>query len=361
MGRHPAMHNEPQDADRAALVVGSNGIVGSNMLRHLAKNTRWKLAGLARRPVVRDGITSVAVDLLDPRASRMALVALGSVDYVFYAALAVRSTPADQVQPNLDMLRNAVTPFLGPASRLRHVCMVHGTKWYGSHLGPYRTPARENDPRHAGPNFYYDQYDWLRAAQQSQTWSRSTLRPHFVNGFNVGNPNNMMVAIGVYAAIQRAQGQPLHFPGTQAAYESLSMITDVSLVNAAMMWTALSPQCANQDFNINNGDFFRWKNLWPSIAAAFDMPAGGVVPLILPDYMADKAAVWEHVVQAHGLRPVPLAQIVSWQWADFFFRGEWDDMSSTLKARQFGFELFIDTEANLLSTLARYRAEKVLP
>jgi hypothetical protein len=36
---------------------------------------------------------------------------------------------------------------------------VHGAKWYGMHIGPYRTPAREGDPRHMPPNFYYDQQD----------------------------------------------------------------------------------------------------------------------------------------------------------------------------------------------------------
>ena len=38
---------------------------------------------------------------------------------------------------------------------------MQGSKWYGNHLGPYLTPARETDPRHMPPNFYYDQQDFL--------------------------------------------------------------------------------------------------------------------------------------------------------------------------------------------------------
>ncbi len=354
--------NELQDESRVALVVGANGIVGSNMLRHLSEKTRWKLLGLARTPILQStGAIGVATDLLDHEASRVALGSLGSVDYLFFAALAVRQTSDEQVASNLSMLRNAVTPFLDPVKKLRHVCLVHGTKWYGSHLGPYRTPARESDPRHKGSNFYYDQHDWLTAAQQGQTWSFSTLRPHFINGFNVGNPNNMMAAIGAYAAVQRAEGRPLDFPGTHAAYESLTMVSDVSLVNAAMLWAATSSKCANQDFNVHNGDYFRWKNVWPLLAEAFGMPCGKVVPTKLAEYMIGKSMVWDRIVVEHGLRPTSLDRIVSWTWADFFFRGEWDDMSSVLKARSFGFDQFIDTQEDLLSSLGRYRAEKVLP
>ena len=41
--------------------------------------------------------------------------------------------------------------------------LVTGTNYYGSHLGPFKTPAREDDTRHDGPDFYFDQVDWLTA------------------------------------------------------------------------------------------------------------------------------------------------------------------------------------------------------
>ena len=31
--------------------------------------------------------------------------------------------------------------------RLRHVYVQAGSKWYGQHLGKYKTPAKETDPR----------------------------------------------------------------------------------------------------------------------------------------------------------------------------------------------------------------------
>ncbi len=353
---------ELENDSRVALVVGANGIIGNNMLKHLRQQTKWKLYGLARREIAPiTNVTGVETDLLDQSASHEAINRIGPVDYIFFSALDVRGTQEEQVKPNLTMLHNAVNPLLDPAKKLKHICLVHGTKWYGSHLGPYRTPARENDPRHEGPNFYYDQYDWLTSIQKNRNWTYSTIRPHFINGFNVGNPNNMMAAVGVYAAIQHAQGKPLDFPGTLAAYESLTMVSDVSLVNAAMLWSSISSHCANQDFNIHNGDYFRWCNVWPLLADAFGMSCGKVVPTKLSEYMLENDAIWDRIVMENGLISTHVNQIVSWKWADFFFRGEWDDISSTIKARSFGFDPFIDTQEDLLSSLERYRAEKILP
>jgi nucleoside-diphosphate-sugar epimerase len=348
-------------ARKSAVVLGSNGIVGSNMLALLENTTDWRLHGIARSHTVEsERVHRIAVDLLDVKSSSR-IAAIGEVDYVFFAALAVRPTPLEQVAPNLAMLRNAIEPILAASPGLSHICIVHGTKWYGSHLGPYRTPARETDERDAGPNFYYDQRDWLAERQRGQAWSFSTLRPHLISGFNIGNPNNMIAAIGAYAAVKRELGDDLDFPGTQACYESLSMATDVSLLNEAMLWAATTPKCANQDYNIINGDYFRWKNVWPSIAAALGMRLGRVSDCRLSDYMADKGPVWDRIVQRHGLRRIPFEHLVSWNWADFMFRGDWDDMSSTVKARRDGFTPCIDTEEDILAVLARYRAAAVFP
>jgi nucleoside-diphosphate-sugar epimerase len=346
----------------SALVIGANGIVGRNMIDLLCRETDWTVNAVARsHRQSSDRVRQISVDLLDRAASRTALGAIGPIDYVFVAALATGSTLAEEVVPNLELLRNSVSPLIAPGDGLRHVCLVQGTKWYGSHLGPYRTPARENDLRHEGVNFYYDQRDWLSAAQAEGAWSFSTLRPHFISGFNVGNPHNMMAALGVYAAIKRELGEALDFPGTDACFDTLSMATDVLLLNKAMIWVATTPQCANQDFNITNGDYFRWRNIWPAIAEDFGISAGAVTTLCLAEYMSDKSPVWDAIVRKHALQSVPLDKIVDWHWADFLFRSGWDDMSSTIKARRYGFTDCVDTQDDMLTVLARYRDERVLP
>jgi hypothetical protein len=46
--------------------------------------------------------------------------------------------------------------FLICVSRIQHILKMH---WLNV---PFKTPAREDDPRYLGVNFYYDQEDLLR-------------------------------------------------------------------------------------------------------------------------------------------------------------------------------------------------------
>jgi hypothetical protein len=75
------------------------------------------------------------------------------------------------------------------------------SKAYGAHLGPYKTPAKKSDPRHLPPNFYFDQEDFVRQAQQGKDWGFSVLRPNTPCGFAVGNPMNLIMVLAVYAAV----------------------------------------------------------------------------------------------------------------------------------------------------------------
>jgi hypothetical protein len=50
-------------------------------------------------------------------------------------------------------------------------------------LGPFKAPAREDDPRLMPPNFYYDQEDFLRERQQGKAWHWTALRPEAIAGF----------------------------------------------------------------------------------------------------------------------------------------------------------------------------------
>jgi hypothetical protein len=49
----------------------------------------------------------------------------------------------------------ALTVSLQP--KLQRVILVTGANYYGSHLGPFRTPCEESDARHAGDNYYFHQ------------------------------------------------------------------------------------------------------------------------------------------------------------------------------------------------------------
>ena len=69
------------------------------------------------------------------------------------------------------------------------------------------------------------------------------------------------------------KGLPFVFPGSKTQYEGLADVTDVDLLAEHLVWSATSEACANEAFNVVNGDVFRWKHLWAKIANFFGLEA----------------------------------------------------------------------------------------
>jgi nucleoside-diphosphate-sugar epimerase len=349
---------------KTGVVLGALGVIGRYLSEKLAAQPDWKVIGVSRRRGEdRERVRHLSIDLLDRAAAHSGLATLHAATHVFYAAF--QPTPgaaadyAKNIAANRDMLVNTVTAIEQAASGLERVVLVTGTKYYGSHLGPYRTPAREDDPRHPGPNYYFDQIDWLSAFQRGKRWSWTELRPQTLCGFAPGTAMSIVPVIAVYAAILKELGRPLAFPGS--AWTSLYQVTDSAHFAAAALWAATEPRCANQAFNITNGDYFRWCHLWPRIAAAFDMPWSEPQPLSLVEFMADKAPLWDAMVEKYGLQHYRFDEVVAWPFGDYVFGCNWDVMSSLTKARQFGFYEVVDSEQMFVDLLARFRAERIVP
>ena len=102
---------------------------------------------------------------------------------------------------------------------MQHVSLLQGTKAYGVHH-PASTArmylSRCGSGRGPNTNFYWLQEDDLGAAAHP-AWALTIFRPTVVYGA-MGLVNmNPLPAIAVYAALQRAPDEPLHFPGTETA------------------------------------------------------------------------------------------------------------------------------------------------
>lgn len=347
---------------KRALVVGATGVVGRNLLQHLLSLDDWEVIAVSRRkPDVNGSYLHLSADLLDRQKTESEIGRPLGITHVFYAAYAEMPNHADMIAPNLSMLRNVVQSVEPVSPHLKHVNLMHGTKWYGNHLGPFQTPAKEDDPRHMPPNFYYAQQDWLAAYQKGKPWSWSTARPHAVCGFATGNPMNLVMVIAVYASISKALGLPLRFPGTEACYNSLYQCTDSRLLAKAILWMANSPSCANQSFNVTNGDLIRWKYIWPRFAQYFGMEVGPRQHIQLSQMMKDKESVWEKIVAEHSLKPISYEQIVSWSYGDYVFSTGYDIISSTIKAREYGFYDFIDSEKMFFELFDHLRDNHIIP
>jgi hypothetical protein len=345
---------------RVVLVAGASGAAAVRIVERAAVTAGFGVVGLSRR--VPDGAEAwIAADLLDGTGLARALAARPEITHVVYAARAPHGeSGVEDVPGNLALLRNLLDAAEAALPRFAHLHLVQGGKWYGMHIGPYRTPAREGDPRHMPPNFYFDQQDMVAERQRGRTWAWSASRPGFLLDVAPGRARNMVSTLGAYAAICRELGLPFDFPGKPGAWAALHEVTDARLLAEGVLWMLGEPGCANRAFNMVNGDCFRWRDLWPFLADLFGLRAGIVRPMPLARWLADKGPVWERVRARHGLA-LPLERVADWGFADFFLGLEWDVLSSMTAARAAGFAGSVDSWAMFARQVAAYRAANVLP
>lgn len=345
-----------------AVIVGALGVIGRNLLHYLERHTDFALVGISRRrPDFDTRAAWITVDLLDRSAAERALAGLDDVTHVFYCGFVPAPTWAAHNAPNLALLVNSVEPIAAASPRLRHVHLIEGTKIYGSHLGPFRTPAKETDPPHMLPNFYWDQEQWLRRFAEGKPWTWSALRPQTVCGFSLKSPMNLAVGLAVYIAISKELGLPLRFPGTAIAHEKLYQVTDAELLAEAMLWCATNPAAQNRVFNITNTDYFRWCHAFPEFARFFDMEYAGVQTIPLAEFMADKGPLWQDMQQRYGLLPHAYEDLVSWPFVDYCLTRDYDVMSCTLAIRQAGFHRCLDSIQMFLNLFRGFRAMRLIP
>jgi nucleoside-diphosphate-sugar epimerase len=347
---------------RSVLIAGAQGVIGKAAAEHFGSSPGTVVYGLSRRQMEEiPGVTPVNVDLLSPEDVERAIAPLTDVTHVVFGAYIEKDTPGERSETNVAILRNLLTVVERSSRVLKHVTLYQGGKAYGADLGPFKTPAREDDPRLMGPNFYYDQEDLLRNLQTGKKWNYTVLRPEAVCGYAVGNPMNLTMVIAIYAAVSKELGLPLRFPGPEGAYRALYQVTSANILARATDWAGETPGAANEIFNITNGDYFRWQFIWPKIAKAFQMEVAEPIPMPLKVFMADKAPVWANMTKKYGLKPIAYDHLVSWGFGDFIFHSAFDNISSTIKARKHGFHDCIDTEDMFTSFFAELRSRSIIP
>jgi nucleoside-diphosphate-sugar epimerase len=349
--------------DNLALIAGATGAAASRLTELLASTPGWRVVGLCRRPPAAPTTPTlryVATDFLDPASCRAAVAQAGGVTHLVYSARAPFSEGGvEDVPGNVAMLRNLLDAVETPA--LRHVHLVEGAKWYGVHIGPVRTPAREDDPRHMRPNFYYDQQDMLIERRRGKAWTWSASRPQYLVDVAPGRARNLITVVGAYAAICREFGMAFDFPGRPGAYTTLAENTDCTMLARFIRWVMTEANSADQAYNISNGDVYRWSSLWPRLASYFGVPQGILRPMSLERWMADKQPVWQHIAERHGLRYSNVADVASWSYGDYVFGIDRDVMQSMNRARLAGFTPLEDSEDQFIRHLDAYRDLKVLP
>jgi len=350
-----------------ALIVGASGIIGSNLARHLL-DRKWTVYGLARRPPTDiAGLQPVAADLLNPDSLRDALVGLQPT-HVFLSVWMRQPTEAGNCGVNGELVRN-ILDALSDRSSLRHVALVTGLKHY---MGPFEaygkghlpmTPLREEQGRLPFLNFYYTQEDEVFAAAKRQGFSWSVHRPHTVIGYALGNAMNMGVTLATYATICRETGRPFLFPGSPTQWNGLTDITDARQLARHLAWAATTEAARNEPFNIVNGDIFRWKWLWPQLAAYFGLEAapypGHATPL--EGQMRDDGPVWTRIAAREGLIETNLERLASAWHTDLDLGLEIECVTDMTKSRKAGFLAYQDSRDSFFDLFVRLRQERVIP
>jgi nucleoside-diphosphate-sugar epimerase len=345
-----------------ALIAGATGIVGTRLAQRLHASG-WDVVGLCRRPPASPlPYPLLAVDLTDAHDCREKLSALNTVTHVFYAARYDHPEgTAESVDVNAAMLTNLVEAIEPVASGLRHVHLVHGTKYYGHMLGPLQVPITEEAPRVRAPNFYFAQEDFIRDRQRGKRWTYTTARPHTFCDADPTEPRNAALLLALHATLARALGEGFAYPGSERSFNARTQFTFVPMLARAIEWMATNEECANQSFNIVNGDNPRWSDLWPRFAEYFGVKADSPRRARLADDLVRKEPVWRSLVERHDLVPTRLSARVLWPYADYLFAPEWDIISSVSKARRLGFHESVDSAQMFLELFESFRRDRIIP
>jgi nucleoside-diphosphate-sugar epimerase len=345
---------------KVALVVGASGIIGAAVVETLGKLADWKVR--ATRRALSPDVEILSCDVTDAEATIAALKNASDTTHVFYAAYQPHANAQKESDVNTAMLRNVLDGLKKAGANPLRVVLYQGAKVYGGHLGgPVITPFYEDDPRHLAANFYFGQHDLLleRAAAGELEWS--ILRPDPVLGDIAGNPYNIALVIGGYAALTKQAGVPFRFPGSVHTYRhALSQLTDAAWLGRASVWAATASSAKNEAFNLV-GEPFRWNRMWTRLGEALDLEVAEPQPVSLATHMPDKAAAWQRLVVEHQLQPIPYAALINWGFGDFVFGIEWDMLSDMGKIRRAGFTEPMDTEASLIGAISRLREKKFIP
>ncbi|MPW19231.1 NAD(P)H-binding protein [Paraburkholderia sp. CNPSo 3157] len=354
--------------EKRALIIGATGIVGGNLAQHLVARGDWNVTGLSRgRTATDSGVDSVTADLTSADSVTRALHGR-QFTHVFFTAWSRQATERENIEVNGAMVRH-VLDALGPSGALQHAALVTGLKHY---LGPFEayaqgsvplTPFREEQGRQPVDNFYYEQEDRLFEAARRYGFNWSVHRPHTIIGFALGNAMNMGTTLAVYATLCKETGQPFVFPGSEAQWNGLTDMTDARLLARHLEWASASPNARNEDFNVVNGDVFRWKWMWTQVAQYFGIePApfdGRMRPL--ENRMHEAGKQWSGIAERHRLKEPAIERLASWWHTDADLGRPMEVLTDMSKSRKAGFLDYQSTSDAFFALFDKLRHERIIP
>jgi hypothetical protein len=130
-----------------------------------------------------------------------------------------------------------------------------------------------------------------------------------------------------------------------------------------MVWAATAESAGYQAYNIVNGDVFRWRWMWPRLAADFGVEAVGFEkePRPLEEQMRGMEGVWADMASGHGLVEPDLARVSSWWHTDGDLGRNIEVLADMSKSRLAGFTGYRRTLDSFTGLFDRLRADRLIP
>ena len=388
--------------NETAIVTGANGISGQAMLKVLLRHPeRWtSIYAISQGPTLAGGATS-------PQVHYLAANFLNSADHIasilkannvksghcFFFSYKDSADPLVMDRENSAMLQNFIDAAYIADIGIKRLILQTGGKHYGVHQGPYNIPAKESDPRlNLGANFYYRQEDILKNTSATYGFDYAIVRPLTIIGALKGNYLNLAIALGLYLAVTKELGDTPLFNGNRAKYHSVEALSSAAMNAYFEEWCALTPACANEAFNITNGDVIVWARLFPDLCAHFGLPRPeeeqfkgapprplvGSFPTVRPLDGKEKGRIelrnslqqwakeertlraWDRLRVREGLDKDAFER-ASWGYADRNMAIDYSKLEAMDKVRRFGFLGYVDSTESFLEVLEEAREMKILP
>jgi nucleoside-diphosphate-sugar epimerase len=174
---------------------------------------------------------------------------------------------------------------------------------------------------------------------------------------------NMGVTLAVYATLCRETGQPFIFPGSHEQWNALTDVTDARILAEQLRWAATTPAAYGHAFNISNGDLFRWRWLWPQLAAYFGVEPQGPPsePLPLQSRMTGAAEAWKTIAAKYNLAEPDVDALVSWWHTDGDLGRKIECVNDMTQSRVLGFASYQPTPDSFIYLFDRLKDERIIP
>ena len=376
--------------DRVAFITGGNGITGSAILDYLCSHTardKWsQFIVTSRSPfecnVKDDRIVFVPLDFTNSSTvlkDHMSPLC-AKVTHAYFSSYIHHDDFNELARLNNSLFENFLDALVQVAPSLENVTLQTGGKYYNLHLQPVPYPTHEDQPRcqTSVDNFYYAQEDFLASRQKDQHWSYNVIRPQAIIGTSP-RPNgmNQALTLALYFLICKELGSPAPMPTNQRFWATVDENSYAPLIADLTIYASTKKHCANEAFNMVNGDTFCWRYLWPQLAGYFGVqgcssdqefthpvPTEGQVQqeFDLVTWSKDKQEVWTRLCEEAG---VPQASrsfaYGTWGYQDWVFQRSWGALLSMSKARRFGWNGYKDTFECLVETFEALKKQGLIP